>query len=181
MGHRIPSGSIVIGNNFAITRDEAVFGEDTDQFIPERWLADDGTLKDLPQTGFGFGRRICTGRHIARNVIAPQHLVLLRNYPLIKCHVQGLFIHMARMLWAFNLEVGTSEETKRKAIVDDFAGSEGFVFVPKLFPAVYSARAPWVRSIIHEKGTTHTVDHAKLLDQAGEERRIKFGKQTVDH
>lgn len=68
MGYRIPAGSIVMGNHFAIARDEEVFGKDTDDFIPERWLADDGTLKDLPQTGFGFGRRICTGRHIARNV-----------------------------------------------------------------------------------------------------------------
>lgn len=77
MGHRIPAGSIVLANHFAISRDEEAFGQHTDQFIPERWIAADGTLKDLPQTGFGFGRRICTGRHIARNVSLS---------PLLSCH-----------------------------------------------------------------------------------------------
>lgn len=68
LGHRIPARSIVIANHFAITREEAVFGKDPDRFMPERWMNEDGSLKELPQTGFGFGRRICTGRHIARNV-----------------------------------------------------------------------------------------------------------------
>lgn len=71
MGYTIPAGSIVLGNHFAISRDESTFGNDTDKFIPERWLNEDGTLKNLPQTGFGFGRRICTGRNIARNVRLP--------------------------------------------------------------------------------------------------------------
>lgn len=38
-----------------------------DEFIPERFLNDDGTLNsdDLEHIAFGFGRRICVGRHFA--------------------------------------------------------------------------------------------------------------------
>lgn len=69
MGYRIPAGSIILPNYWAIVREEAVFGEDTDSFVPERWLGGNGEqnlesspLKDLPNTGFGFGRRVCTGQ-----------------------------------------------------------------------------------------------------------------------
>lgn len=84
---------------------------------------------------------------------------------------------MARMLWAFNLDVGLSEETGDKVIVDDMAGSEGFVFVPKLFPAVYTVRKPWIRSLLLDQGYTHITDHAKILDQAGKDRVLKLSKR----
>lgn len=37
------------------------------EFIPERFLDDDGTLNsdDVEYITFGFGRRICVGRHFA--------------------------------------------------------------------------------------------------------------------
>ena len=36
-------------------------------FVPERFLNDDGSLKpnDMEHIAFGFGRRICVGRHFA--------------------------------------------------------------------------------------------------------------------
>lgn len=155
MGHKIPAGSIVMGNHFAITRDESVFGDRPDDFIPERWLAEDGSLKDLPWTGFGFGRRICSGRYIARN---------------------GLFIHMAKLLWAFNIEVGVSEETGEREAVDDTAGSEGFVFVPTPFKAVFRPRGPWARDLVEGQGSTHEIDHGEMLDQIGNDMKKKSGK-----
>lgn len=155
MGHKIPAGSIVMGNHFAITRDESVFGERQDEFIPERWLDEHGSLKDLPLTGFGFGRRICSGRNIARN---------------------GLFIHVAKMLWAFDVEVGISGATGVREVVDDMAGSEGFVFVPTPFKAVFRPRDQRARDLIEGQGSTHDVDHAELLDMAGSDRIAKLDK-----
>lgn len=37
------------------------------EFIPERFLYDDGTLKpnDVENVAYGFGRRICAGRYFA--------------------------------------------------------------------------------------------------------------------
>lgn len=155
MGYKIPAGSIVMGNHFAITRDESVFGDRPEDFIPERWLGEDGSLKDLPQTGFGFGRRICSGRNIARN---------------------GLFIHMAKLLWAFDVEVGISDVTGKREAVDDLAGSEGFVFIPAPFKAVFRPRGTWARDLIEDQGSTHGVDYAELLDRAGNDRVTKLDK-----
>lgn len=155
MGHKIPAGSIVMGNHFAITRDESVFGDNPEDFIPERWLAEDGSLKELPLTGFGFGRRICSGRNIARN---------------------GLFIHMAKLLWAFDVEAGISEITGEREMVDDLAGSEGFVFIPKPFKAFFRPRDQRARDLIEKQGSTHWIDHAELLDQAGNDTMTKLDK-----
>jgi cytochrome P450 len=167
MGYRIPANSIVLPNAFAITRDEAVFGPDAENFVPERWLADEEdvkakpeptidasgmnvtALKDLPQTGFGFGRRICTGRLIARN---------------------SLFIQMARILWAFDVEAGLSEATGQRHKVDDMDCTEGFVALPKPFNAEMRPRGDWVRRVVQESGSTHGIDHAKMLDEANKER-----------
>lgn len=43
------------------------------EFIPERYLDDDGNLDpsvpDSEMAGFGFGRRICPGRHFGKDTI----------------------------------------------------------------------------------------------------------------
>lgn len=163
MGYHISANSTVLANAFAITRDEAVFGEDVDHFIPERWLAegsDDNeqqqhidicgfntsALKDLPQTGFGFGRRICTGRRIACN---------------------QLFIQMARVLWSFDVEAGVVDEaTGARHEVHDMDCTEGFVTLPKPFRAVMRPRGQWVRDVILKAGTTHNLDHSAILEAA---------------
>ncbi|KAK8080937.1 cytochrome P450 [Apiospora hydei] len=166
MGYRIPAGSLVMGNHYAITRDESVFGPDADAFQPERWLHNpDGsiidhehcTLKDLPQTGFGFGRRICTGRNIARN---------------------GLFIQAARLLWAFDVEAGVVNDlTGERRRVDDMDCTEGFVTMPKPFRASFRPRGDWVREIVQARCDTHGEDFVGMLDQAGRERRVTIGKE----
>lgn len=47
LGYRIPANSIVLGNAFAITRDDTVFGEDVNSFDPERWLTDDNSSEPM--------------------------------------------------------------------------------------------------------------------------------------
>lgn len=100
-------------------------------------------LKDLPQTGFGFGRRVCTGRTIARN---------------------QLFIQIARMLWSFDVDAGVVDKTTgARHPVDDMDCTEGFVTLPKPFKAVMRPRGPWVRDAISQSGTTHGIDHSQML------------------
>ncbi|KAJ3474624.1 hypothetical protein NLI96_g12357 [Meripilus lineatus] len=64
-GMFIPKGSVVIPNIGYMMRDEKVYHE-ADVFKPERFLAKpDGSGEPLPRATFGFGRRICPGRHLA--------------------------------------------------------------------------------------------------------------------
>uniref|UniRef100_A0A0W0FIV6 Putative cytochrome P450 n=1 Tax=Moniliophthora roreri TaxID=221103 RepID=A0A0W0FIV6_MONRR len=56
-GWMIPKGSIVIGNTWAILRDENLYGPETDKFIPERFLNVDGSLNlTIPDTDVAFGK-----------------------------------------------------------------------------------------------------------------------------
>ncbi|GKU05535.1 cytochrome p450 [Fusarium langsethiae] len=159
-GYHISAGSIVVGNHFAITREESVFGPDPDSFIPDRWIAKDQSisekdgaaantkLKDLPQTGFGFGRRICTGRNIARN---------------------SLFIIMARLLWAYDVEGAVTEKGEDLSL-DDLECTEGFVTAPQHYNLKFKLRDAKAGQLIAAIGDTWNVDHAQLLDQIGARR-----------
>ncbi|CAE6377442.1 unnamed protein product [Rhizoctonia solani] len=59
-GYYIPKGAIVIGNTWAITRDESIYPE-PERFNPDRFL----DPKVPPAPAFGYGRRVCPGSHFA--------------------------------------------------------------------------------------------------------------------
>ncbi|KAJ7142243.1 cytochrome P450 [Mycena epipterygia] len=65
-GYRLPAGSIIIGNIWAILQDEDMY-PDPSVFKPGRFLRDGKPNPDVrdPQAVFGFGRRICPARHMA--------------------------------------------------------------------------------------------------------------------
>ncbi|KAI0302456.1 cytochrome P450 [Multifurca ochricompacta] len=60
----IPKGAIVFGNTWAILHDPNEY-QDPDAFKPERFLDSNGHLRDDPNltSAFGYGKRICPGRH----------------------------------------------------------------------------------------------------------------------
>ncbi|KAJ7164332.1 cytochrome P450 [Mycena filopes] len=65
-GYSIPANSVVLGNSWAILHNEDVY-PDPEAFKPERFLLD-GHLNPAvpdPDAAFGFGRRLCPGRHMA--------------------------------------------------------------------------------------------------------------------
>ncbi|KAM5542455.1 hypothetical protein V8D89_003914 [Ganoderma adspersum] len=65
-GHFIPSGTIVNVNMWALSRDASEY-PDPDAFKPDRFLGSDKDKlpRDPIDYTFGFGRRICPGRHFA--------------------------------------------------------------------------------------------------------------------
>ena len=89
-GYSIPAGSVIIANttyvfsmsNYdslltlrcsrAILHDESRY-TDALSFKPERFLTSDGTRLDSsvpsPMEAFGYGRRICAGRHFAEDIL----------------------------------------------------------------------------------------------------------------
>ncbi|THH14168.1 hypothetical protein EW146_g6132 [Bondarzewia mesenterica] len=64
-GWGVPKGTHIIINAWAMLHNPEEY-EDPESFKPERFLNEDGTLNnDEVQPAFGFGRRICPGRHLA--------------------------------------------------------------------------------------------------------------------
>ncbi|TBU23425.1 cytochrome P450 [Dichomitus squalens] len=66
-GYLIPKGSMVIANIWAIARDPNVY-PNPDVFLPERFLKGgelNPDVRDPATFSFGYGRRICPGRHYA--------------------------------------------------------------------------------------------------------------------
>ncbi|KAJ6549908.1 cytochrome P450 [Mycena capillaripes] len=70
-GYRIPVGSQVIGNVWAILHDETVY-PNPETFKPERFLLDgklNPAIRDPESVAFGFGRRMCPGRHMVLSTL----------------------------------------------------------------------------------------------------------------
>lgn len=63
--HHIPKGAIVMANIWAMSKDEVKYPNPYN-FKPERFFMADGQLNDdTVDFPFGFGRRVCVGRHFA--------------------------------------------------------------------------------------------------------------------
>lgn len=124
MGYRIPKGAIVFGSHWSIGLDEHDFG-DPDIFRPERWIEN----PDLPNIAFGFGRRICTGRHIA---------------------MMSLFYVISRLLWTFNIRAGL-DDSGREIELDDMAMTDHFASGPLPFKARFELRDLDVKGIVEKE------------------------------
>ncbi|KAG0692006.1 cytochrome P450 [Suillus ampliporus] len=80
----IPAGTTVVGNHWSISRDPDVF-PDPHAFKPQRWIDDRGhVMDDMKSFVFGFGRRVCSGQHVA---------------------TRSVFINSLLILWAFQLNL----------------------------------------------------------------------------
>ncbi|KAH6953813.1 cytochrome P450 [Ilyonectria sp. MPI-CAGE-AT-0026] len=83
-----PEGTIVGVNSWVEHRSKEVFGEDADQFVPERWLTDDKERLSLMNSHwmpFGLGSRTCLGRHISMLEISTLIPRLLHDFEMELC------------------------------------------------------------------------------------------------
>lgn len=70
-GNFVPGGTIVGCNPWVLHRREEIFGQDVEEFRPERWLESEGAdpkqLRDMKATmfHFGAGSRTCIGKNIS--------------------------------------------------------------------------------------------------------------------
>ncbi|KAF7594730.1 hypothetical protein BBP40_008437 [Aspergillus hancockii] len=146
MGYRIPKGATMIALHWSLSLNEEQF-ENPLEFRPERWLgqSDDDRFTNF----FGYGRRICTGRHIARN---------------------SLFTLMARILWAFHIRAPIGPDGRGKG-VDDMDFESGFVSLPAQFEAVFEPRSDHARKIVEEQWESTEKDIDMLMNSVKEQQR----------
>jgi cytochrome P450 len=142
-GYVIPKGSTIVPLFSAMRKDEVLFDAPA-EFRPERWL---GTSRT--QSGnFGYGRRVCPGRFIAKH---------------------SLGITVARLLWGFDIKAKSEQRVK----VDEDMFTTGFVSHPKEFEVLFEVREG-KREVIEREWEGEGEDVEKLMDGI-RERLVKVG------
>ncbi|KIP07825.1 hypothetical protein PHLGIDRAFT_29862 [Phlebiopsis gigantea 11061_1 CR5-6] len=128
-GYYIPEGSFVIANTWALLHDPDVYTE-PESFIPERFLTQHETangqmlvinpdIRDPMEAAFGFGRRICPGRHMAH---------------------ESMWIVFVSVLATFDIQ--RIRDVDGAEIVPPEAYSEGFISHPRPFTCRIVPRSP---------------------------------------
>ncbi|KAF5360049.1 hypothetical protein D9758_007624 [Tetrapyrgos nigripes] len=137
-GYYIPKGTTLYPNIWAMTRDEQVY-EKPEEFIPERHIKPDGGFEGINSIlAYGFGRRVCVGRHVADAQV---------------------WLTIACLLSVFNITKAKGPDGKEIEInVDDSYHFGGFVF-PKSFPCAISPRSDAAEKMIRE---TSKLEYDKL-------------------
>jgi cytochrome P450 len=66
-GHFVPGGTDVTSHAYTVQRDRDTYGDDADEFRPERWLESEKKALeyDAGQMLFGAGFRVCLGKDVA--------------------------------------------------------------------------------------------------------------------
>ncbi|KAF7369664.1 Cytochrome P450 [Mycena venus] len=134
-GYRIPAGSLVIGNAWAILHDEEVY-PDPHSFNPERFLLAgklNPAVRDPDTAAFGFGRRICPGRYMA---------------------TASIWITVASMLAAFDIEKAVDKDGKVVEPSFEYS-STGVLFTPLPFKCSITPRSPEVVEVIQGTSESH--------------------------
>lgn len=133
----IPAGSTVILNVWGLHHDPVRF-PNPDVFDPERYAgrtllapeyAASADFENRDHYGYGSGRRMCPGIHLAE---------------------RNLFLAMAKLLWAFDFSEKADAQGRAIPIdVDAKTGyTEGFLHCPKPFAAEIKPRSEKRRATI---------------------------------
>ncbi|KAK4452584.1 cytochrome P450 [Podospora aff. communis PSN243] len=84
LGYRIPGGTGIAWNLWSLLQDKNMFGEDAYLFRPERWLQIDADKKQEMERHveliFGYGRYLCSGKHVAMLHLQKVYFELLRDF-----------------------------------------------------------------------------------------------------
>ncbi|KAJ7479154.1 cytochrome P450 [Mycena latifolia] len=129
-GYRIPAGSVVIGNTWAILHDEATY-PDPYAFKPERFLVG-GQLNPAvpsPDVAFGYGRRLCPGRHSAS---------------------AALWIAIASIL--ATVDITKARDEREEEIEPSYEFDSGFINAPLPFKCTIRPRSQGAEALIRATG-----------------------------
>jgi len=127
-GYRLPAGSIVIPNAWAMLHDETVYPEPF-EFKPERFMKDgqiNPDVRDPDHAVFGFGRRICPGRYMA---------------------FASAWIAVALLIAAFDMKKAVDENGETVEPAQEYLSS--LVVLPAPFKCTIKPRSKQAEDLIH--------------------------------
>ncbi|KAK7748123.1 hypothetical protein SLS53_001377 [Cytospora paraplurivora] len=163
MGYKIPKDAGVMWNVWAINMDSKRFANPR-AFDPSRYEGDYQTSSEAAMNGdvskrdhfvFGAGRRLCQGMHIAD---------------------RSLFLVIARLLWAFNLEKAV-DARGQEIVPDPDELIQGFLVQPKPFPARITPRSEHHAGVVRKEWE----ECQALLDDEKQWREIPKGTMSHSH
>ncbi|KAK0480062.1 cytochrome P450 [Armillaria novae-zelandiae] len=124
-GYYIPAGATIVGNIWAILHDEKDYPNPL-AFDPNRFMPQDGKEpQPEPTAAFGFGRRICPGRHLASNTV---------------------WIAVASM--AATLSFSKAVDSDGRVIEPSDIFTDGLLSFPAPFKCIIKARSPQAKALI---------------------------------
>ncbi|EJD01786.1 cytochrome P450 [Fomitiporia mediterranea MF3/22] len=131
-GYLIPAGATIYANVWSVPRDPKEYPE-PDKFIPDRWLPTSSkeSPRDVLKTYFGFGRRICPGRHFAENSVRTESASILAAFNITKA-----------------LDENGNSVTPKAEYTPNFLSRH-----PKPFKYVLEPRSEKIKSVISETAT----------------------------
>ena len=154
MGYHIPAGTWVQGNVWAIHHHAREFPE-PDRFLPERFIKGSPYHRPFPgdrgYMTFGWGRRVCSGQALAE---------------------QGVWITVARLLWAFSINKAT-DARGQPVEVDIFAFTNGLNMRPQPFQCSILPRTDEIRGTLEREAQQALID-LKPLDGESKYRMSTF-------
>ncbi|KAL9047336.1 MAG: hypothetical protein Q9214_000063 [Letrouitia sp. 1 TL-2023] len=135
-GKFLPKGTIIILNAWGMHMDEKQYGNPA-AFIPERFaehskLAPEyaaGDWEKRDHYGYGAGRRICPGIHLAE---------------------RNMFLSIAKLLWAFNFEeqIGIDGQSLTNDSDPVTGYHQGFLYCPKPYGCKPVVRSDRIRATL---------------------------------
>ncbi|KAH7072427.1 cytochrome P450, partial [Paraphoma chrysanthemicola] len=155
-GYRIPAGATVVLAVWSASHDPKNF-DDARTFRPERQNPDTtiyeatniASPKERGLYGFGAGRRICPGMHVAHNT---------------------LMLAIARILWAFNI-APAEDEAGNPVTIDRDAVAGGLAAMPAPFKCKIIPRSEKRAALISKEWSALS---AKCLDEEGNYKQSMF-------
>ncbi|CAK7200471.1 hypothetical protein SEUCBS139899_003167 [Sporothrix eucalyptigena] len=157
-GWYIPEGTWVQGNVWAIHHNARDF-PDPDNFEPERFIKGSAHARPFPgdrgYMTFGWGRRVCSGQALAE---------------------QGVWITIARLLWAYDISKWRDPKTGQLEEVDIFAFTNGLNMRPQPFRCSIVPRSAEIQATLEREGQQALID-LKPLDGESKYRMSTFYQQ----
>jgi len=123
----IPKGTIIISNTWSMLRDPEAYPE-PERFNPDRFIKDgqlNTAVRDPTTMAFGYGRRVCPGRHLSD---------------------ASLFLYIASILHVFEIHPGVDDNGKPLQINDE--QTTGLVSFPKVIPSGLKPRSAAAEQLI---------------------------------
>jgi len=128
-GYYIPKGTVLLGNAWSILHNPESFNNPM-EYQPERYLKGGLLNPDYMDTNsvvFGFGRRICPGRHLADNLL----------YSIVSC-----------LLAVYDIKPPVDDEGNTIKLEAEFTSQ--FLSYPVPFKCIIMPRTPAAEALIRD-------------------------------